>query len=103
MANIIRYISSEDSGNLPASFATSWPSNKTNNKKERIDNSESQERKRTEWLPSETDPHRARFLEIAHPGLRQLRASKENPNYRKAVERSLLEQMLHWAESMLEG
>lgn len=103
MANIIRYISSEDSGNLPVSILSSWPPNKTSNKKEKTENPESQERKKIEWLPAETNPHRARFLQIAHPGLRQLRASKANPNEREIVRRSLLEQMLHWAENMLEG
>ena len=49
------------------------------------------------------DPYRARLAQIAHPILRQLRASKWSPKDRENTNKGLLEQLLYMAEMKLEG
>ena len=54
------------------------------------------------YLSERFDPYRARLAQIAHPILRQLRASKWHPKDRENTNRGLLEQMLYLAESQLQ-
>jgi hypothetical protein len=95
MSNIIRYILPEDiKANIQGqkSFRPYVPN---------VDNEE-RNLSSTNHFTDFSNPHRARFVQISDPRLRQLRAAKLSPKERDTVSRGILEQLLYLAESRLE-
>lgn len=100
MGNVIRYISGEEGNHLglPSSYYRPLKKHSDNPRQEL-----SSEENNSKDLPRILDPHRAKFLQVIHPALRQLRASKLPPKERAEVKKGLLEQFLYMAESKPEG
>ena len=96
MANIVRYISKEDSRINVSGQKFSRPSVPS------VIN-EQQNLSSVNSYPGFSNPQRARLVQISDPRLRQLRAAKFSPKEREVVSRGILEQLLYWAESQLES
>lgn len=98
MANIIRRVTFNDDDKKLSSQGSLWPDNQTRYFSKCNPNVPEKNSESEFYL---TCPYRARFLEIIHPGLRQLRARKLPPEEREIVRKDLLELLLYWAESAL--
>lgn len=96
MANIIKRVTFSDDDNKLSSQGTFWPNNQTRHSSKCNPNVPEESQENEFYL---TCPYRARFLEIIHPGLRQLRAAKLPPKEREVLRKDLLELLLYWAES----